>query len=78
MIRFALAQAGPVSLKVFDLQGRRVATLLDHVFQEAGRHDVPVRADAWKPGVYLYRLKAVDPSTGVTRAAGSGKMMVLQ
>jgi len=58
MIRFALPEAGPVTLSVYDIQGRRVATLLDHVFQEPGRHDVPVRTDRWKPGVYLYRLEA--------------------
>ncbi|MBI5711672.1 MAG: T9SS type A sorting domain-containing protein [Candidatus Eisenbacteria bacterium] len=58
IIRFALPEAAPVTLSVYDLQGRRVATLLDHVLQAAGRHDVPVQADRWKPGVYLYRLEA--------------------
>lgn len=58
IIRFTLPQAMPVSLSVYDLQGRRVATLLDRTFQEAGRHDVLVTSDRWKPGVYLYRLVA--------------------
>lgn len=58
IIRFALPEAAPVTLSVYDIQGRRVATLLDHVLKGAGRHDVPVQAERWKPGVYLYRLEA--------------------
>jgi len=58
IIRYALPVAAPVTLSVYDLQGCRVATLLDHLFQEAGRHDVPVQADRWKPGIYLYRFEA--------------------
>jgi hypothetical protein len=58
VIRFALPEAAPVTLSVYDIQGRRVAMPLDHVVQPAGRHDVPVQADLWKPGVYFYRLEA--------------------
>ncbi|MBI1798431.1 MAG: T9SS type A sorting domain-containing protein [Candidatus Eisenbacteria bacterium] len=58
IIRYALPQAAPVSLLIYDLQGRHVATLLDRVVQESGRHDVPVQANHWKPGVYFYRLEA--------------------
>ena len=47
-----------MTLSVYDLQGRRVATPLVHVLQQAGPHDVPVRSAGWKPGVYLYRLEA--------------------
>jgi len=71
IIRFALPGAAPVTLSVYDLQGRRVATLLDHVFLAAGPHDVPVQSGRWKPGVYLYRLKAGGRSA--TR-----KMVVLE
>jgi hypothetical protein len=31
-----------------------------------------------RSGVYLYRLRAVDPLGGALRAAGSGRMMVLR
>jgi hypothetical protein len=58
VIRFALPAAASVTLSVYDVQGRRVAALLDHEPQSAGRHDVPVRTGAWRPGVYLYRLEA--------------------
>ena len=71
IIRFSLPQAAPVTLSVFDVQGRRVASLLNHALQAAGRHDVPVQSDGWKPGVYLYRLEAGGRSA--TR-----KMVVLE
>jgi hypothetical protein len=58
IIRFALPVAAPVTLSVYDVQGRRVASLLDHVLQQPGRHDVPVNAGQWRPGVYIYRLEA--------------------
>jgi hypothetical protein len=71
IIRFSLPEASAVTLSVYDLQGRRVATLLDHTFREAGRHDVAVPSNRWRPGVYLYRLEAGGRSA--TR-----KMVVLE
>ena len=71
VIRFTLAAPAPVSLVVFDLQGRRVVTLLDHELQQAGAHDVPVQVGGWRPGVYLYRLEACG--TSATR-----KMLVVR
>jgi hypothetical protein len=64
-IRYALPAPSRVRLEVFDLAGRRVATLVD-ARQDAGAHSVsfdPRRArDAQpgglRPGVYLYRLRA--------------------
>ncbi|MFN0157325.1 MAG: FG-GAP-like repeat-containing protein [Bacteroidota bacterium] len=44
-----------VSLKVFDILGRDVATLIQSV-REAGGHSVNVDASEWGSGVYLYRL----------------------
>ena len=71
IIRFSLPTAGSVTLVVYDIQGRRVTTLLDHEAQAAGRHDVAVRADRWKPGVYFCRLEAGGRSA-------AKKMIVLQ
>ena len=61
-IRFELPKAASVTLAVYDLQGRRVATLLDHAPKEAGRHDVPVATASWSPGVYLYRIDSGSQS----------------
>ncbi len=62
IIHFALPAAGPVTLEVFDVQGRRVATLLNHQMHAAGGHDVLVRADQWGSGAYFYRLETAGLS----------------
>lgn len=70
-IRFTLPAAAPVTLAVFDVQGRRVATLLDRALQPAGQHEATVRTDGWSAGCYLYRLEA--GATAMTR-----KMLVVK
>ena len=59
-VRFALLAAGPVTLEVFDMQGRRVATLLSHQQQAAGWHEQPLPVADWPKGVYFCRLSAAD------------------
>jgi hypothetical protein len=58
-IEFALAETGEVKLKVFDMLGREVATLIDDR-KNAGRHKVRFDASNLSSGVYFYRLKAGD------------------
>jgi hypothetical protein len=56
-IEYQLPQAEQVTITVFDLAGRRVATLVDdHV--EAGTHSVVWQANGLASGVYLYRIQA--------------------
>ena len=69
-LRYVLPGAGRVSLELFDVQGRRLATLANGV-QEAGEHQV--RWDgaldggaSAKAGVYLARLRS-DYGTRVVR-----------
>jgi hypothetical protein len=62
VIRYGLPAPGRVSVKVFDLLGREVATLVDDV-QEAGYHSVEWKGAtlAGSPagsGVYFYELRA--------------------
>jgi hypothetical protein len=55
-IHFAVPKGGPVSLKVYDLLGREVATL---VSQELGAGYFTVRWQAEvASGTYVYRLQA--------------------
>jgi hypothetical protein len=56
-IRFEIPQSGPVSLKVFDVLGREVATLVDENLQ-AGRYQRTFTASGLPSGVYYYRLQA--------------------
>jgi photosystem II stability/assembly factor-like uncharacterized protein len=45
-----------ITVKIYDLQGREVATVLDRVMP-AGEHTVMFDAGQLPPGVYLYRLE---------------------
>ncbi|HET9952324.1 MAG TPA: choice-of-anchor D domain-containing protein [Candidatus Eisenbacteria bacterium] len=62
VIRFDLPEAGAVSLEVFQVDGRKVRTLV-HAPRPAGRHQViwdgrDERGREVGSGVYLYRVKA--------------------
>lgn len=56
-IDYELEQAGAVSLRVFDMQGRMVNEVVQRS-QPAGRHSVTFNADRLPAGTYLYRLQA--------------------
>jgi hypothetical protein len=61
-LQFALPAASVVTLSIYDVQGHRMAQPLDHILEQPGVYDVPVRSDPWKPGMYFYRLVAGDRS----------------
>ncbi|MBP1655449.1 MAG: peptidase family protein [Bacteroidetes bacterium] len=56
-ISFQIPVAGKVTLKVYDILGREVATLVDAQVP-AGVHAVPFDGSGLSSGVYLYRLDA--------------------
>jgi hypothetical protein len=56
VVHFITRDNSVVDLQVFDMQGRRVRTLLDHVPQVAGEHELPVDTRGWPPGFYIFRL----------------------
>lgn len=59
VFRFALPRAAPVTLQVYDVLGRRVATIKDDAPMEPGWH--AVRFDArLASGVYFCRMRAGD------------------
>jgi hypothetical protein len=66
-IKFTVAEAGPVRLAVYDVQGRRVASLVDRTL-DAGAHridwDGRVGSGGYaSSGVYFYRLEAGGHAT---------------
>jgi len=56
-IRFLVSEAGQVTLRVFDLVGKEVATLVDEPLQP-GSYETTFNAKGLASGVYLYRLQA--------------------
>lgn len=60
-IRFSLIETGQVELKIFDLLGREVKTLVKTV-KPAGNHDLSFDASDLVSGVYIYRLTSGNQS----------------
>jgi hypothetical protein len=58
-IQYALANAGNVSLKIYDILGREVATLVNGR-QSAGEYAATFNAAKLASGIYFYRLQAGD------------------
>ncbi len=56
-IRYQLPANGQAALKVFDVLGREVATLINET-QQSGSHEVIWDARGVSSGVYFYKLKA--------------------
>ncbi len=56
-IRFTLAVAGLTTLKVYDVLGREVRTLVNQHL-DAGRYETTLDAAGWASGVYVYRLES--------------------
>jgi len=71
-IPFRLAEESIVHLNVYDLQGRRVASLINGAIRTAGHHIVPFEPRGLASGTYFYRITASPltgaPSTSYTKA----------
>jgi hypothetical protein len=57
-IEFALPQDGMVTLKVYNLLGQEVASLIDNQMMDEGTNEVSFDASSLSSGVYFYRLIA--------------------
>jgi hypothetical protein len=56
-INYQVASEGPVSLKVYDLLGREVATLVNDL-KSAGEYAAEWNAEGMPSGVYFYKMEA--------------------
>jgi hypothetical protein len=55
IIKYQIPTAGIVSLKVYDILGKEVATLVDE-YKPAGSYEVKFNAEGFVSGVYFYRI----------------------
>ncbi len=57
--RFDLAENGSVNMKVFDVSGKEIETLVNELMT-AGSYDVEWNASAYSSGIYFYKLVTND------------------
>ena len=57
VIQYQLPQNGYVKLKVYDILGRLIATLVDKD-QEAGTYKITWNASRYASGVYIYQIQS--------------------
>ena len=56
-IKFSLPEKMNVSLKVFDINGRLIKTLVNGSYLETGYHSLTFHGDAYPSGMYIYILE---------------------
>jgi hypothetical protein len=56
-IRYSVKESQLVQLKVFDILGKEVATLVNEV-KPAGAYNITWNASSFPSGVYFYRIQA--------------------
>ena len=55
-INFAIDEDGEVSVKIYDIQGKEIATLLDG-YKQAGKYSVKFDGSNLASGIYFYKLQ---------------------
>ncbi|MEO1021513.1 MAG: BspA family leucine-rich repeat surface protein [Bacteroidota bacterium] len=63
-IKYELPVRSEVRLEIYDIVGRKVATLVSGEPQSAGRYEVRFDASALASGMYLYRLETLNANGG--------------
>lgn len=59
IIKYSIAEESDVTLKVFDMLGREVSTLVNER-KQTGNYQVPLNAEGFPSGTYLYKINAGD------------------
>ena len=62
-VKYNLKNSGPVQIKIYNLNGQTIKTLVDG-YQEKGAHEIVWQPKGLASGLYFCRLQVEDPSTG--------------
>jgi hypothetical protein len=76
-IKFELPEASEVSLKIYDVLGREVATLIDKGLA-AGYYNYNWNASGLSSGMYIYRISATSFNGNKQQNYTQAKKMILQ
>jgi hypothetical protein len=58
-IRFLIPERSLVTLKIYDILGNEVLTLINK-YMEVGSYEVKFNANKYSSGIYLYKISAGD------------------
>ena len=75
-IRFEISKTSFVALKVYDVLGQEIATLVDEN-RVAGQYQVDFDGSKLPSGVYFYRLQVVVPSSTSEKIFAETKKLLL-
>jgi hypothetical protein len=75
-IKYALPDRKRVNLSVYNIIGEVVTNLVDEI-QDEGFHEVEFNAAIYKSGVYFYRIRISDASSGSSQGFIETKKMIL-
>ncbi|MGA8265322.1 MAG: T9SS type A sorting domain-containing protein, partial [Ignavibacteriaceae bacterium] len=57
IIKYQIPNAGRVTIKIYDLLGREIKTLVDE-YQQSGAYETSFNASNLASGIYFYQIKA--------------------
>jgi len=77
-INFNLAEPGIVTLKVFNLLGQEIATLLDREELEDGEQSVEFNASNLTSGIYFYKIFAQGAGESKMQLQATKRMMLVK
>ncbi len=75
-IKYSVPQVSNVLIKVFDVLGNEIATLVNEE-KAAGTYELTWNAENLPSGIYFYQLKEVDISIGSGQVFVNTKKMIL-
>lgn len=76
-INYQLPTANHVTLKVYDVLGREVATLVDEN-KTAGSYQATFDGSRFASGVYFYRIEVEDPVSGTGTFTAVKKFVLMK
>jgi len=76
-IKYQIIENGFVNLKIYDITGQEVTTLVNQV-QSKGRYEINFDASNLSSGVYFYRIRSVPSSSSGQGFVKTMKMILLR
>lgn len=77
-IKYDLPKDVKVTIKIYDILGREVETLINNELRSAGRYEINWNANKYASGVYIYRIEARRVGSSTSSFVDTKKMVLLK